>query len=122
MRKLGMALAAASFLLAGLCRLPARAETTVYIYPALPGPATSCQWFDDNINDRSIDALIRQTDLLYNRLALPPGVPVALTGSATTQQGEQVVDFHLNKRWLCADHAAFVPEPVQSPLPSPAPR
>lgn len=107
----------AAMAMAGALAGPAQAETTVYIYPALPGPAANCQWFDDNINDRSIDAIIRQTDALYNRLALPPGVPVAITGSAATAQGERVVDFHLNRRWLCADHAAFVPEPAQSPAP-----
>ena len=98
-----------------------RADTIVYTYPALPGPVANCQWFDDNINDRAIDALIRQTDLLYNRAALPAGVNVAITQTATTAAGAQEAGFDLNRRSLCADSAVFREEPAPSPSPSASP-
>lgn len=96
----------------------ARADTVVYTYPALPGPVANCQWFDDNLNDRSIDALIRQTDLIYNRAALPADANVTVTQSAKNAAGTQLVGFDLNRRSLCADSAAFYEE--AAPLTSPA--
>lgn len=101
-------------------------QTILFIYAALPGGATdTCKWFDDNIlADRSIPALTRQTDLLYNRIALPFGEPVAVGGSATTLQGEQLVDFHLYNKTVCtAAEAVYgpTPEPSGSPTPMPGP-
>lgn len=98
-----------------------RADTIVYTYPALPGPVANCVWFDDNINDRAIDALIRQTDLIYNRATLPVGLNVAITQSATTAAGAQEVSFDVNRRLLCADSAAFHEEPTPSPSPTASP-
>lgn len=98
-----------------------RADTIVYTYPGLPGPVANCQWFDDNINDRSIDAIIRQTDLIYNRLALPAGENVAITQTATSAAGAQLVAFNVNRRLLCADSSAFHAEPTPTPSPTPSP-
>lgn len=101
---------------------PAPAETIVYEFAALPGPVVNCQWFDDNLNDHSIDAMIRQTDLLYNRVALPPDVTVAVSQTATTARGDQVAQFDLHGRLLCAGAAVFHPEMTEStPSPPPAP-
>ncbi|HEY1429787.1 MAG TPA: hypothetical protein VGF18_09450 [Candidatus Tumulicola sp.] len=102
----------------GLATLPARSETIYFQFPALPGPVANCQWFDDNINDRSTDSIVRQTDLIYNRLALTPNTNVAITGSATTQKGEQVVQFDVAGRLLCAEATVMHPE-VPEPSPSP---
>jgi hypothetical protein len=103
----------------GFATLPARSETIYYQFPALPGPVANCQWFDDNINDRSIDAIVRQTDLIYNRLALTPNTNVAVTGSATTLRGAQVVQFDVNGRLLCAEATVMHPDLVE-PSASPA--
>ncbi|HEY3675705.1 MAG TPA: hypothetical protein VGK84_06895 [Candidatus Tumulicola sp.] len=97
---------------------PARSETIYYQFPALPGPVANCQWFDDNINDRSTDSIVRQTDLIYNRVALIPNSTVAVSGSATTQKGSQVVQFDVAGRLLCADATVIHPE-VAEPSPSP---
>ncbi len=101
-------------------------QTILFIYAALPGGAAdTCKWFDDNIlTDRSIHALTRQTDLLYNRIALPFGEPVAVGGTATTLQGEPLVDFHLSNKTVCtAAEAVYgpTPEPSGSPTPMPVP-
>lgn len=98
---------------------PATAETVVYTFPALPGPVANCQWFDDNLNDRSVGALIRQTDLLYNRLALPADATVTITANGTTALGAQLAGFDLNRRHLCSDASAFHPESEASPSPAP---
>jgi hypothetical protein len=95
----------------------ARADTVVYAYPALPGPVVNCAWFDDNLDDRSIDALIRQTDLLYNRAPLPPGATVTMTGTGTTVRSEALVGFNLNGRALCSDAFAFTTQPEPSATP-----
>ncbi|HEY5425862.1 MAG TPA: hypothetical protein VIJ77_04855 [Candidatus Tumulicola sp.] len=113
-----VSLAAAALVAAASAKIPAAAETIVYEYPALPGPASTCQWFDDNLNDRSIDALIRQTDLLYNRAALPPGKPVTVTATAMTADGGQIAQFSLKGRLLCTGAQALHPE---MPEPSPSP-
>ncbi len=101
----------------------ASAQTIVYTFAGLPGAVDTCKWFDDNINDRDVGALTRQTDLLYNRVALPPDQPVAIKGTAATDRGEQLVDFDLDKRTICAPASAVygpTPEPTnQSPTPLP---
>jgi hypothetical protein len=102
----------------GIAALPARSETIYYQFPALPGPVANCQWFDDNINDRTTDSLVRQTDLIYNRLALVPNSTVTVTGSATTQKGTQVVQFDVAGRLLCAEATVIHPD-LTEPSPSP---
>jgi hypothetical protein len=102
----------------GIASLPARSETIYYQFPALPGPVANCQWFDDNINDRTTDSLVRQTDLIYNRLALVPNSTVTVTGSATTQKGAQVVQFDVAGRLLCAEATVIHPD-LTEPSPSP---
>jgi hypothetical protein len=106
---------------AGSAMVPAPAETIAYSYAALPGPVSTCQWFDENLNDHSMDAIIRQTDLLYNRAALPPGVAVTVSQTAATARGDQVAQFTLNGRLLCAGAAVLHPEMTEaigSPPPS----
>ena len=94
-------------------------QTILFIYAALPGGAAdTCKWFDDNIlADRSIPALTRQTDLLYNRIALPFGEPVAVGGSATTLQGEQLVDFHLQRDGLHGGRGGLRTDAPPAPSP-----
>lgn len=96
----------------------AQADTVVNRFTALPGNAASCQWFDDNINDRSIDALVRQTDLIYNRAPLPANENVTIEDSATTQRGVREVSFTLGRRVLCTSDEAFT---ESTPAPSPTP-
>lgn len=79
------------------------------------GAADTCKWFDDNLSDRSIGALTHQTDLLYNRIALPPGASVDVGATAVTEEGEQLVDFKLNSATVCTDAEA-----VYGPTPSPS--
>ncbi len=96
----------------------APAATILYTYTGLPGPSNSCKWFDDNLTDRSIDALTRQTDLLYNRVALPAGDSVAVAGTATTALGSPLVDFQLGSRNICTSAEALygpTPEPSTQP-------
>jgi hypothetical protein len=107
-----------SAVILALVALPARSETIYYQFPALPGPVANCQWFDDNINDRTTDSLVRQTDLIYNRLALVPNSTVTATGSATTQKGTQVVQFDVAGRLLCAEATVIHPD-LTEPSPSP---
>jgi hypothetical protein len=106
----------ACLILAGAAGTAAKADTVYYRYPALPGAATACQWFDDNINDRSIGAIIRQTDMIYNRLALRPDMTVAVNGTATTQQGKQEVSFLVDRRLMCANDEALHPAPDDANL------
>ena len=83
----------------------------------------TCKWFNDNLTDRSVNALTRQTDMLYNRIALPAGEDVAVGGSAISDQGEQLVDFHLHSALICtAGEAIYGPTPTPSaetPMPAP---
>jgi len=106
--------AAGTLALALAGRAPAPAETVVYVYAALPGPVSNCTWFDDNLNDHSESGMIRLTDLIYNRAALPPGANVNVSQTATTGRGDQEVGFTLNGRLLCAGAAAFRPEIVEA--------
>lgn len=109
-------IAAALFALAaGLGAAAAPAATILYTFAGLPGPSASCKWFDDNLTDRSIDALTRQTDLLYNRVALPAGASVSVAGTATTAQGSPLVDFQLGSRNICTSAEA-----LYGPTPSPS--
>ncbi len=101
--------------------ISAPAETIAYSYAALPGPVSNCQWFDDNLNDHSIDAMIRQTDLLYNRAALPPDVTVTVSQTATTARGDQVAQFAVNGRLLCAGASALHPEMTEASPTPPSP-
>jgi hypothetical protein len=96
----------------------ASAAPIAYAYSALPGPATTCKWFDDNINDHSLDAIIRQTDLIYNRAPLEPGVNVAVNGTATTALGGALVSFDYTRRLMCVTSEAI--DPTQ-PQPTPTP-
>lgn len=91
----------------------------LYSFTGLRGGATdTCKWFDDNITDRSVAALTRQTDLLYNRIALPPDADVTVRGTAVTNEGQQVVDFQLNSQTICANAQALY---GQTPTASPSP-
>ncbi len=110
------AAAAAFAAMALLAGGAAPAETILFTFTGLPGAVDTCKWFDDNITDRSVGALTRQTDLLFNRIALPAGDSVAVRGTATTQEGEQLVDFSLGRRTICS-----AAEAIYGPTPSPAP-
>jgi hypothetical protein len=114
-----MAAAAAFGAMSALACAGAPAQTIMYSFTGLPGGAAdACKWFDDNLTDRSIGALTRQTDLLYNRVALPVDTPVAIGGTATTEQGEALVDFKLGSRTICTAAEAIygpTPEPSTSP-------
>ncbi|HVR45512.1 MAG TPA: hypothetical protein VMT95_02540 [Candidatus Binatia bacterium] len=114
-----LAAAAAFAAIASLACAAAPAQTIMYSFTGLPGGAAdTCKWFDDNLTDRSIGALTRQTDLLYNRVALPVDSPVAIGGTATTEQGEALVDFKLGSRTICTAAEAIygpTPEPSMSP-------
>ena len=94
----------------------ASAQTILFTFTGLRGSVDTCKWFDDNLTDRSIGALTRQTDLLYNRIALPTGAAVTVGGSAVTAQDEQLVDFSLNSARICS-----TAEAVYGPTPSPTP-
>lgn len=107
-----------------LAGIAAPAQTILYSFAALPGSVDTCKWFNDNLNtDRSIDALARQTDLLYNVMGLPAGAPVAVGGTATSARGSPLVDFKLGGKTVCTSSEAIygpTPEPSASasPLPS----
>ena len=92
------------------------ATVILYSFTGLRGSVDTCKWFDDNLGDRSIGALTRQTDMLYNRVALAPGASVTVGGTAVTAQGEQLVDFRLDSAKICT-----AAESVYGPTPSPAP-
>ena len=94
----------------------ASAQTILFTFAGLRGSVATCKWFDDNVTDRSIDALTRQTDLLYNRIALPAGTTINVGANAVTAQGEQLVDLTLNSASVCT-----AAEAIYGPTPSPAP-
>ncbi|MBV8490086.1 MAG: hypothetical protein JO199_06090 [Candidatus Eremiobacteraeota bacterium] len=113
---LGLTIAAAA------ASLPARADTVLYQFAALRGGADTCQWFDDNINDRTLAAMIRQTDALYNRTALDPGADVTNVHTATLQNGTVVAGFTEHGIGLCSGDDAINASapPAQEPVqPSP---
>jgi hypothetical protein len=91
------------------------ADQVVYQFAALRGGVDQCQWFDDNLNDRTEGTLVRQIDALYNRVALPPQAPVTVTASETAASGEPLLGFTLNRTALCAGAEAIRPSPVPSP-------
>ncbi len=101
----------------------APAQPILYQFTGLPGNAATCKWFDDNLNaDRGVGALTQQTDLLYNRLGLPVDRDVTVGGSATTAEGDRVVDYRIGSREICSTAEAIygpTPEPSQSPQPQP---
>jgi|GEM_PF-1627074 len=103
----------------------ASAEPILFTFTGLRGGASdTCKWFNDNITDRSIGALEEQTNLLYNRIALPAGENVAVGGTAISEQGEQHVDFHVNSALICTAGEAIygpTPEPSGSATPMSAP-
>jgi hypothetical protein len=108
--------AAAFAVIIALVGITAPAQTILYSFAALPGSVDTCRWFNDYLNtDRSIDAMTRQTDLLYNKVALPAGAPVALGASATSARGSALVDFRLGGKTVCAGSEA-----IYGPTPSPA--
>jgi hypothetical protein len=110
------AAAAAFALMLSLAAGAARAEPILFVFTGLRGSATDvCKWFNDNIDNRSVAALTRQTDMLYDRIALPPGADVTVRGTAVTNRGEQVVDFHLDSATICTTGEA-----INGPTPSPA--
>jgi hypothetical protein len=116
-RRASFALALIALAVALGAAVPATAENIVYSFTGLPGGVSDCAWFDDNINQRSLDSLIRQTDLLYNRVALPPGQSVAISATGTTAQGQQLVQFNLGRRLICTGGDAVYP-PTPSPQPT----
>jgi hypothetical protein len=92
----------------------------LYSFTGLRGGAIdTCKWFNDNINaDRSVGTMTRQTDLLYNRIALPVGENVAVGNTAVTNEGEQVVDFKIGSATICSTaEALYGPTPSPSPAP-----
>jgi hypothetical protein len=91
------------------------ADQVVYQFAALRGGVDQCQWFDDNLNDRSEGALVRQADALYNRVALPPEAPVNVTQNATAASGSPLLGFTLGGSTLCAGAGAIRPTPAPSP-------
>lgn len=91
------------------------ADQVVYEFAALRGGVDQCQWFDDNLNDRSEAALTRQVDALYNLVALPPGAPVTVTQNATAASGTPLLGFTLDHTSLCAGADAIRPTPAPSP-------
>jgi|SRR6516162_3732307 hypothetical protein len=95
----------------------ASAQTILYSFTGLPGAVDTCKWFNDNLTDRSIDALVRQTDLLYNKIALPPDAPVTVGRTAIAQNGESLVDFSLGRETVCGPaEAIYGPTPLPSPM------
>ncbi|MGA7354015.1 MAG: hypothetical protein WBW76_01160 [Candidatus Cybelea sp.] len=110
------AAAAVFALLLALGAGAASADPILYTFTGLRGGASdTCKWFNDNLTDRSVAALSRQTDLLYNRIALPVDENVAIGSTATTEQGEQLVDFHLHGALICTTaEAVYGPTPIPS--------
>ncbi|MFY9740019.1 MAG: hypothetical protein WAK11_13370 [Candidatus Cybelea sp.] len=107
---------AAIVLIAGAA---ATAQPILFSFTGLPGAVDTCKWFDDNLNgDRSIGSLTRQTDLLYNRIALPAGADVAVGSTATSAAGDELVDYRLGSKTVCSTARAIygpTPEPSTTP-------
>lgn len=106
-----------------LVGIAAPAQTILYSFAALPGSVDTCKWFNDNLNaDRSIAALARQTDLLYNVVSLPAGAPVTIGATATTLRGSSLLDFKLGSKTVCtSSEAIYGPTPSPSSSASPLP-
>lgn len=100
----------------------ASAQPILYTFTGLPGAVDTCKWFDDNLNsDRSIDSMTRQTDLLYNRIPLPAGANVAPGGHATSNAGDELIDYTLGSKTFCSTaEAVFGPTPEPSATPAPS--
>ncbi len=136
-------LAAAFAAVVALAGGVAPAETILYSFTGLPGGVDTCKWFNDNIADRSIGALTRQTDLLYNLIALPAGTAVTIGHTAraadlavahmlpngtgvtiatgSSDQAEELVDFKLGGKTVCTGaDAIYGPTPSPSPTPAPS--
>ncbi|HZY97327.1 MAG TPA: hypothetical protein VFE35_09510 [Candidatus Cybelea sp.] len=116
------AAAAAFAAIVALAGSVASAQTILFSFTGLRGAVDTCKWFDDNLADRSVGALTRQTDLLYNRIALPPDASVTIGGTVTTANGEPLVDFSLGGKTICAAAEAIygpTPQPSTSPTPLP---
>jgi hypothetical protein len=99
----------------------APAQPILYTFTGLPGSAATCKWFDDDLNaDRSVGALTQQTDLLYNRIALPADLNVNPGATAPTNAGDTVVDYRVGSRTICSTVEALygpTPEPSETPAP-----
>ena len=95
----------------------ASAQPILMSFTGLRGSVGDCQWFDDNLNtERDIGSITRQTDMLYNRLALPAGENVTVGASATSQQGDELLDYRLNSATICSTaRAIYGPTPEPSP-------
>jgi hypothetical protein len=110
---------ASAFAAIVLSATAAPAQPILFSFTGLPGAVDTCKWFDDNLNtDRSVGSLIRQTDLLYNRIALPPGADVAVGATATTEAGDELVDYRLGSKTVCSSARAIygpTPEPSATP-------
>ena len=112
-----------AFVLALATAQTAPADPILYEFTGLPGNAATCKWFDDNLNaDRSVGGLMRETDLLFNRLALPVDRDVRVGGSATTNEGDQVVDYRVGSRQICSTAEAIYGTPAPSSSESPQPQ
>jgi hypothetical protein len=95
----------------------ASAQPILYTFTGLPGAVDTCKWFDDNLNaDRTVGSLTQQTNLLYNRVALPAGENVAVGASATSAAGDQLLDYILGSKTVCS-----TAEAINGPTPEPSP-
>ena len=115
LKRASILIAVAGLMCAAASRPTHAADQVVYQFASLRGGVDQCQWFDDNLNDRSEPALTRQTDALYNLVALPPGAPVNVTQNATAASGAPLLGFILDRTSLCAGADAIRPTPAPSP-------
>lgn len=115
LKRVSILTALAAVICAAAVRPTQAADQVVYQFAALRGGVDQCQWFDDNLNDRSEAALVRQVDALYNRKALPPAAPVNVTQNATAASGAPLLGFTLDRSQLCAGADAIRPTPAPSP-------
>jgi hypothetical protein len=99
------------------------AQPILASFTGLPGAVADCKWFDDNLNtDRDVGSLTRQTDLLYNRIALPAGENVALGATATSAEGDELIDYKLGSKTVCSTAVAIygsAAESTETPKPLP---
>lgn len=115
LKRISILTAALGLICAAAIRPTSAADQVVYRFAALRGGVDQCQWFDDNLNDRSEAALVREVDALYNRVALPPAAPVNVTQNATAASGAPLLGFTLDRTQLCAGADAIRPSPAPSP-------